>query len=190
MVVGVGGETHELRVGGTVFASGDRYVEDRESGLAYVLPASTVSWLASAEGVLVERRIHPPILDRVATVTVRTERGERTMQKLEGTPGTDATWVAPDEPGRPNQSFATFMDRLEQLSIVSYVPDIDRSALRSLATVTYANASGEAVERLELLRSEAGDEPVYYVVTDHTRVPGRVYGGLAEPVDSDLTQLF
>ena len=189
--VELGDEAHTLHVGGTVFASGDRYVHDPASGRAYVLPARMVSSLHRAEGVIVERAVHPPaILERVAAVTVRTDGGERTMRRVAGATSDSATWELPEEPGRPNQTFATFMERVERLSVMSYAPDLDLGDLHLLATVEYSDEDGLPVDRLELYRSNQGDEPVYYVATDYTRVPGRIYSGLAGPLDEDLSQLF
>ncbi|MDE2772640.1 MAG: hypothetical protein OXI46_02900 [Gemmatimonadota bacterium] len=187
----LGDDAHILRVGGIVFASGDRYVQDPESGRAYILPARMVSSLHSAEGVLVERAVHPPpILERVAHVTVRTNGDKRTIRRVAGATANSATWDLPEEPGRPNQTFATFMERVERLSVMNYVPNLNLDDLDFLASIEYSDEDGFPVDRLELYRSSQGDEPVYYVATDYTRVPGRVYSGLAEPLDEDLSQLF
>ncbi len=190
LTVEVGGEARALAIGGIVFASGDRYLKDLERSRIYVFSGTTINSLENSESILLERRIHPSISERIATVTVRTERGERTMQKTGGAGPEPAAWVAPDEPDRPDQSFATFITRLQQLSVMNYAPDVDRGSLRSLARIEYADARGRPLEHVELLRADVGGNPEYFVVTDQTRVPARVYRGSAEPLDEDLAQLF
>ena len=190
LTVEVGGETRELAVGGTVFASGDRYLKDLGRGRVYVFSGTTINSLANSESILIERRIHPSISERIATVTVRTERGERTMQKTGGAGPEPAAWTGPNEPDRPDERFATFITRLQQLSVMNYAPDVERGSLRSLARIEYADARGRTLEHLELLRVDIGTDPEYFVVTDQTRVPARVYRGSAEPLDEDLAQLF
>ena len=187
--VEIDGETRTLRVGASVFASGDRYLQDVESGRAYVFSGRALNSLENAASILAERRVLRDVVDRTASVTVRTPRGERTMEKVEGA-GAAPVWTPPGQRGRADTGFGTFMERLQQLAIMRYEPGADRSSLRSLATVEYRNARDNPIGRLELLRSDAEGGPAYFVLSTQTRVPARVYPGSAEPLDQDLAQLF
>ena len=190
LVVQVDQETHELVLGATVFATNDRYVRDAASGRAYVLQGAALGSLVSAEQVYSETRLHAFTLEEVAAVTVRTEQGERTMSKSVTGPAASPSWTPADAPDRPDQTFANFMERLGQLWVSRYEPSVDRGALREVARIDYLDAAGNSVGHTELLRSDASGEPVYYLATEHTRVPITLISGAAERLDQDLAQLL
>ena len=190
LVVRLDRETHELLLGGTVFRTNDRYVRDAASGRTYVLQGAALGSLVSAEQVYSETRLHAFTLDAVATVTVRTERGERTMSKSATGPAGSLSWTPADAPDRPDQTFANFMERLGQLWVSRYEPSVDRGALREVARIDYLDAAGGSIGHTELLRSGGGEEPVYYLATEHTRVPITLIPGAAERLDQDLAQLL
>lgn len=190
LIVRADGETHELILGATVVRSNDRYVRVSASGRAYVLQSAALGSLVSAGQIYSETRLHAFAPDAVATVTVRTERGERTMRRSVTGSGGPPTWTPSEAPDRPDQTFANFMESLGQLWISRYEPSIDRSALRDVAHIDYLNDAGNPIGHLELLRSDGGGEPVFYLATEHTRVPISVGPGAAERLDQDLAQLL
>lgn len=191
LVVQADRETHELLLGTTVFGTNDRYVRDAASGRAYVLQGAALGSLVSAEQVYSETRLHAFTLDAVAAVTVRTERGERTMHKSSTGSSGSPSWTPTDAPfGRPDQTFANFMERLGQLWVSRYEPSIDRGALREVARIEYVDAAGNSLGHTELLLSDGDGEPVYYLATEHTRVPITLVSGAAERLNQDLAQLL
>jgi hypothetical protein len=190
LVVQADRETHELLLGATVFGTNDRYVRDAASGRAYVLQGATLGSLVSAEQVYSETRLHAFTLDAVAAVTVRTERGERAMHKSSTGSSGSPSWTPTDAPDRPDQTFANFMERLGQLWVSRYEPSIDRGALREVARIEYVDAAGNSLGYTELLLSNGGGEPVYYLATEHTRVPITLVSGAAERLNQDLAQLL
>jgi hypothetical protein len=188
LTVEVDGEARELRVGGQVFASGDRYVESLADGRVYVFLANDLNGLENGGSILVERRVLRASADQVAEATVTTPSSSRTMRKIADASGAPA-WAPAEALGRPDQSFGTFMERLGQLTIVGYVPELDRASLQELARIEYRDADGELLEQVQLLRSTAA-APEYFVLTPQTRGPARVYASGAEPLAEDLAQLF
>ena len=101
LTVSFGGEEHELLIGGSVFAAGDRYVKDPSSGRVYVVISSTIYGIENAESVLLERQLHAFDLSDVTTVTVRTAGNEldHAAGSGLGLAGVDATRRAgPAEP--------------------------------------------------------------------------------------------
>ena len=190
LVVQVDEETHELLLGATVFRTNDRYVRDVASGRAYVLQGAALGSLVSAELVYHETRLHAFTLEAVAAVTVRTERGERTMRKLVTGSSGSPSWTPADAPDQPDQTFANFMERLGQLLVGRYEPSVDRVTLRDVARIDYLDTEGNSIGHAELLRSDASGEPVYYLATEHTRVPITLISGAAERLDQDLVQLL
>lgn len=190
LVVQVDRERHELILGATVFRTNDRYVRDVASGRTYVLQSAALGSLVSAEQIYSETRLHAFTIESVATVTVRTERGERTMRKFVTGSSGPPSWTPADAPDRPDQTFANFMERLEQLWVNKYEPDVDRGVLREVARIDYLDTAGDPIGHTELLRSDASRDPVYYLVTEHTRVPISLISGAAERLDRDLAQLL
>ena len=190
LVVQTDRETHELLLGATVFRTNDRYVRDAASGRAYVLQGAALGSLVSAEQIYSETRLHTFTLDAVATVTVRTERGERTMRKSSTGSSGSPSWTPADTPGRPDQTFANFIERLAQLWVGRYEPSIDRGGLREVARIEYVDAAGNSIGHTELLLSDNGGEPAYYLATEHTRVPITLVSGAAQRLNQDLAQLL
>ena len=82
------------------------------------------------------------------------------------------------------------MERLGQLWVSRYEPSVDRGALRDVARIDYLDTAGNSIGHTELLSSDAGGEPVYYLATEHTRVPITLIPGSAERLDQDLAQLL
>jgi hypothetical protein len=190
VTIDVDGTAHVLRIGGIVFASGDRYVEMAENGRVYVITARDVNGLQNGSSILVERRVVRASPERLAEVTLRTGTRTRTMRRAAGAPDAPPAWTSPDAPDRMDESFGTFMERLGRLSINRYAPEIDAASLRELARVEYRDAEGALLLQLTLLRSPDGPEPEYFVVSDHTRVPAQIFRDGAAPLDEDLAQLF
>jgi hypothetical protein len=188
VTIDVDGETRELRVGGTVFASGDRYVESVAEGRVYVFGATDLNGLENGGSILVERRIVRTPPEQIAEATVVTPSSSRTMRRINDASGAPA-WASPEAPDRPDQSFGTFMERLGQLTIVSYHPELDPASLTELARVEYTDADGDPLEQVRLLRS-AEAVPRYFIQSEYTRAPARVYTSGAEPLAEDLAQLF
>jgi hypothetical protein len=188
LTVEVDGETRELRVGGDVYSSGDRYVENLADGRVYVFPANDMNGLENGGSILVERRVLQADANEVAEATVTTPSSSRTMRKITDASGAPA-WAPADAPGRPDQSFGTFMERLGQLTILAYAPELDPASLQELARIEYRDADGELLEQVQLLRSTAAT-PEYFVLSPATRGPARVYASGAEPLAEDLAQLF
>ena len=188
LTVSFGGGERELLIGGSVFATGDRYVKDPSSGRVYVVISSTIHGIENAESVLLERQLHAFDLSDVMTVTVRTAGNERTMRQARGS--ASPAWTPPDAPDQPSQTFANFMNRLEQLWVVSYAPAVDRDSLRMLARIEYLDANGRAMGHVELFRADGEDGPEYLVATEHTRMLAHVHPTVAEPLEADVMQLF
>jgi hypothetical protein len=82
------------------------------------------------------------------------------------------------------------MERLGQLWVGRYEPSIDRGALREVARIEYVDAAGNSIGHTELLLSDNGGEPAYYLATEHTRVPITLVSGAAQRLNQDLAQLL
>ena len=182
--------TRVLLVGDTVFGTRDRYVKDPSSGALYVLAGTEVNNLETPEGALPERNPHAFAPERVASVTVRTERGERTMRRAESAALRRTTWTPVDAPDRPDQTFANFMDRLQQLWITEFAAEEDAANLESLVRVEYFAETGRGLGYLELLRAEGPQRSEYFVLTEHTRALTHIDPSLGEALDQDVSQLF
>ena len=187
LTVDVGGTTRELLVGGVVFGSGDRYVKDPATDRVYVVQSTLVTGLESPDA-LAERRLHAFKSEEVAGVVLHAPSVQRTMHRRASAEGTD-TWAPENAPDKPDETFATFMDRVQQLWADRYAPEVDRSVLRELIRLDYQDERGASLGYLALMRTEAG-APVYYLVTEYSRVPVRPFAGTAEALARDVDQLF
>jgi hypothetical protein len=190
VTIDVDGAAHVLRIGGIVFASGDRYVELVENGRVYVITARDINGLQNGSSILVERRVVRARPERIAEVTLRTGTRTRTMRKAAGAPAAPPSWSSPDAPDRVDESFGTFMERLGRLTINRYAPEVDPASLREIARLEYRDAGGRLLQQLTLLRAPDGPQPEYFVVSDRTRVPAQIFRDGAAPLDEDLAQLF
>lgn len=192
VTVDFGAAAREIVVGGEVYGSGDRYVLDPATGLAYVLSEDLIDPLENAAARLLERRLHAFDRDEIVRVIVRAGDGrERTWQRSAGSDFGDETWTAPDSPDRPDQTFANFMERLRRLWVDEYRPGEDVAGLERVVRVEYFGEKDEPIGFFELFRQTAAQgEPAYLLRTELTRVPARTYEGLAEQVAADAAQLF
>jgi len=183
--------SRELLIGGPTYVASDRYVLDRTSGHAYVLPQGTVAPLENAVQMLPERRLHAFQPERVAAATLRGAGRTLSMHRLAGGAGVPAAsaWVPVAGTQRPDPAFGTFMQRLDGLWAASYAA---REDLRTLATVfrlDYADRWGRPLGFLELFRNPGpGPSPQYYVRTELTRVLVRIDPGAGENLATDVAQ--
>ena len=112
------------------------------------------------------------------------------MSKSVTGPAASPSWTPADAPIGLTRRSRTSWNGLGQLWVSRYEPSVDRGALREVARIDYLDAAGNSVGHTELLRSDASGEPVYYLATEHTRVPITLISGAAERLDQDLAQLL
>ena len=158
VTVELDGESHVLRIGGVVFASGDRYVEMVEDGRVYVITARDINGLQNGSSILVERRVVRASPERLAEVTLLAGTRTRTMRKAAGAPDAPPAWTNPDAPDRVDESFGTFMERLGRLSINRYAPEVDPTSLASWPGSSTATPRA-AAPATHLLRRRTGPSP-------------------------------
>ena len=191
LTVRVGGHKRTLVVGGRVYALSDRYVLDPETGHVYVLAGHIVQLLEDAASRLPERRLHAFERSAIARTVVRAGGREHVRQRAVGASPGEEVWTPPDAPDQPDQTFANFMDRLRQLWIGNYKPDVDVAGLELVLRVEYLDRKQQPLGFLELLRrANADGQPEYLIRTELTRVPTTTHNALAEQLATDVAQLF
>lgn len=185
--------TRELRIGGNVFGSGDRYVVEPETDRGYVVSSSVLRRLDAGQGGLRLTKLHDFELQDVGAVTVESPSGKRRMQRQrsDGVDPQATTWTS-GETGEPDQTFANFMNRIQRLSIITYESDLAGDSLQSRVRIDYSDVRGRPLGFMELYRhpAERGNGFDFYLRTELTRILARAQPNIGERVDEDLGQIF
>lgn len=192
LTVELGDRTREFRVGSAVYGGGDRYTAETGGERVWVLPSLIFQKVEGGEGILRERQLHAFALTDVSRVRISTEGGERERVRRRGERPGVLLWTPADAPGETDQTFANFVERVEQLWITRYLPEISLDALTRILRVDYSGEEGAPLGYLELYRdaAEPGQAPTYVLRTEKTRVPGEAAQAVADRVSEDVRQLF
>jgi hypothetical protein len=204
-----GGKERKLLVGDRVFGGSERYVLDESTGKGYVLSAEVMRHVDAAETALGLKEYHQfDMAEDLERLAVEVEGTVQVLVRLElenddvenpDAPKTRTTWARAETSHEEDVTMANFVDRVSKLRPIEYLPDLDRATLTRLARFSYQDDSGKELGFMELFKGKApeptpaaGAEPEaeYYMVTERTRVLGRVSRLTAERVDNDLAEVF
>ena len=184
--VTVGGKTHALELGGTTPGGADRYVRDKDSGIAYAILGSISRDLENADSRLTERNLNGFETEQVTRVRISV--GDQTRE-LVPLASNESAWADAESPQQEDETATNWMVKLGRLRPNRYVGEKPDASATPVFAVEYFEGK-KRIGELVLVRSQAGEgedgKTEYLVRTDHTRWYATVIRTTAEQLDQDL----
>ncbi|MCA9639754.1 MAG: DUF4340 domain-containing protein [Myxococcales bacterium] len=185
--VTVGGKTHALELGGTTPGGADRYVRDKDSGVAYAILGSITRDLENADSRLTERNLNG--FEPAQVTRVRISVGNQTRE-LVPMGGNESAWADAESPKQEDETATNWMVKLGRLRPNRYVAEKPDPSATPVFAVEYFEGKkriGELVLVSAKGEGEDSDGKTEYLVrTNHTRWYASVIRTTAEQLDQDL----
>ncbi|WP_437963226.1 DUF4340 domain-containing protein [Sorangium sp. So ce260] len=178
-----GGE-RKLVVGGATPGGADRYARDEATGEVYAIKGDVYRDLETAESRLMERDLHE--WKDVDLTKARVIAGDKRRELVRSGDEGKKFWADPGSPEQKDETVGNWMSKLDRLRPTEYVaaaPEQKELVVR----VEYTGRSGDT-GFAELVKGppEASGKPDYFLVTERTRLYGKVPVGVAEQVEQDV----
>ncbi|MCC6559198.1 MAG: DUF4340 domain-containing protein [Polyangiaceae bacterium] len=184
LTVTLRGAERKLVFGGPTPGGGDRYAKDPASGEVYAIKGDVYRDLDAADSRLLERDLHEW---KDAEVTrAKILAGGKARELTRGGAEGKKFWADPASPDQNDETAGNWMSKLDRLRPTEYAAAAPSSS-ETVARVEYAGADGE-LGFLELVKGPPGSsgKPDYYLVTERTRLHGKVPATLGEQVEQDV----
>lgn len=178
-----GGE-RKLVVGGATPGGADRYARDEATGEVYAIKGDIYRDLETAESRLMERELHE--WKDVDLTRARVIAGDKRRELVRSGDEGKKVWADPASPEQKDETVGNWMSKLDRLRPTEYVaaaPEQKEIVVR----VEYTGRSGD-IGFVELVKGPpaASGKPDYFLVTERTRLHGKVPVGVAEQVEQDV----
>ncbi|MEZ4400139.1 MAG: hypothetical protein R3B06_08980 [Kofleriaceae bacterium] len=162
-----------LVVGGRVYSSSDRYLQDLDTGKTFVVLGTTVATLEGGEASLrpTDLRGFDAKQAVAAEIAAGAQRKQVARIKVKAPsepepnphappPDADAMIETWGQGQTADTTVANFLDKLEKLRPGSYDPKLDVAALETVVAATYRDARGKDLGTIKLLRRVTKAPPV------------------------------
>ncbi|MGK3993238.1 DUF4340 domain-containing protein [Sorangium sp. So ce1024] len=187
LTVTLRGAEKKLVIGGMTPGGADRYARDEATGEVYAIKGDVYRDLDTAESRLMERELHE--WKDVDLARARVIAGDKRREVVRSGDEGKKFWADPESPDQNDETVANWMSKLDRLRPTEYTaaPPEQREVV---VRVEYAGRSGD-IGFLELVKGPPGEsgKPDYFLVTERTRLHGKVPSGLAEQVEQDVDAL-
>jgi hypothetical protein len=188
----IGGKKHVLQLGEKTPGGSDRYVQNPETGEAYVMAGSIANDLQSADSRLVERDFHEFGDEKVTRVVLAA--GDKTREIVRHGEEKDF-WSKPDSPETKDETVSNWMTKIDRLRVTNYLetPEPGPKPEDQVVRVQYQGANGKELGFLELVRqpaTDAKDKTEYIARSERTRWYATVLRSTAEQIDQDLATVM
>jgi hypothetical protein len=188
LTVKLGGAERKLLFGGPTPGGADRYVRDPGSGEVYVVKGQVFRDVDGAESSLLERDLHEWKDTEIGSAKVIAGGKSRTV--VRGGPEAKRFWADEGAKETADETIGNWMSKVDRLRPTEYVltaPDPRETVVR----IEYAGPGGTALGHLEIVRGPTGDsgKSQYFVVTERTRLHGKVTGSVGEQVEQDVASI-
>lgn len=188
LTVKLGGAERKLVMGGATPGGADRYARDPSSNEVYVVKGQVFRDVDSAESALMERELHEWKDAEVASAKIVAGGKSRTV--VRGGPESKRFWADEEAKDTADETIANWMSKVDRLRPTEY-PQTPPEPRETVVRIEYAAAGGGALGWLEVVRGPASDtgKPQYFVLTERTRLHGKVTGSVAEQVEQDVAAI-
>jgi Domain of unknown function (DUF4340) len=188
----LGGKKHSLQLGEKTPGGSDRYVQDLETGEAYVMAGSIASDLQSADSRLVERDFHDFGDEKLGKVVL--SAGGKSREIVRHGEEKDF-WSKPDSPETKDETVSNWMTKIDRLRVTNYVetPEPTPKPEDQVVRVEYQGANGKPLGFLELVRqpaADAKDKTEYLARSERSRWYATVLRSTGEQIDQDLASVL
>lgn len=178
-----GGE-RKLVLGGATPGGADRYARDEATGEVYAIKGDIYRDLDTAESRLLERDLHE--WKDVDLARARVIAGDKRRELARSGDEGKKFWADPASPEQNDETVGNWMTKLDRLRPTEYLaaaPEQKEVVVR----IEYTGRSGD-IGFAELVKGPPGasGKPDYFLVTERTRLYGKVPVGVAEQVEQDV----
>jgi len=186
------GKKHTLTLGEKTPGGSDRYVQNPETGEAYVIAGSIANDLQSADSRLVERDFHDFGDEKIVKVVLRA--GDKSREIVRHAEEKDF-WSRPESPETKDETVSNWMTKIDRLKVTNYVETLEPAGKPEdlVVRVEYQAEGGRPLGYLELLRRPSADpkEKTEYVArSEHSRWYATVLRSTGEQIDQDLASVL
>lgn len=188
----IAGKKHSLQLGEKTPGGSDRYVQNPETGEAYVMTGSIANDLQSADSRLIERDFHDFADEKLGKVIV--QAGDKRREIVRHGDEKDF-WSRPESPETKDETVSNWMTKIDRLRVTNYVetPEPAPKPEDIVVRVEYQGQNGKALGFLELVRqpgADAKDKTEYLARSEHSRWYATVLRSSAEQIDQDLATVL
>ncbi len=194
LVMRCGGKKRTFEIGGSAFGVGDRYARAKGGGSVYLLNSAILKDIESAEFRLMQRELMDVEKTKLASASVKGFERNKKLEHRNRLDPDKAEWVDAEAPDRRNELYSNWLERVDALRVQKYLDekaapgsDIEgeSAALTPIMTVEFSNPRGKVLEKIEMVKAEAG-QPAYYARSGVTRTWARIVASTAKQVEDDL----
>ncbi|AUX44047.1 hypothetical protein SOCE26_055070 [Sorangium cellulosum] len=184
LTIKVRGAERKLVLGAATPGGSDRYARDEATGEVYAIKGDIYRDLDTAESRLLERDLHE--WKDVDVARARVIVADKRREVVRGGDEGKKFWADPASPEQNDETVGNWMSKLDRLRPTEYVATLPEQK-DVVVRVEYAGRSGD-LGFLELVKGPPGasGKPDYFLVTERTRLHGKVPSGLAEQVEQDV----
>jgi hypothetical protein len=188
----IAGKKHSLQLGEKTPGGSDRYVQNLETGEAYVMAGSIANDLQSADSRLIERDFHDFGDEKLGKVVL--SAGDKHREIVRHGDEKDF-WSRPDSPETKDETVSNWMTKIDRLRVTNYVetPEPAPKPEDTVVRVEYQGEHGKPLGFLELVRQPAAgakDKTEYLARSEHSRWFATVLRSTAEQIDQDLNTVM
>lgn len=187
LAVKISGVERKLVIGGPTPGGSDRYARDPANSEVYVVKGQVFRDVDTADSALMERDLHEWKDTDIVSAKIIVSGKARGV--VRGGPESKRFWA--DEAAREtaDETIGNWMSKLDRLRPTDY-PQTAPEPREAVVRVEYAGSAGP-LGFLEVVRGPTGDngKPQYFVLTERTRLHGKVTGSAAEQVEQDVAAL-
>jgi hypothetical protein len=185
-----GGKERTFMAGNNAYGSGDRYVRDARGGAVYLLEASLVRDLESAQARLMQRKLHTFEWNKVQHLDLEAYGERKTLLQRNRHDPAQSEWVDAAEPDRRNELYGNWLSRLRRLSVMEYGtgerPGGEGLDVQPVASLRFRDGKDKELDRLEIVRVVSDDAVEYHAQSGATRSWVRMPRSLAREVAQDV----
>ncbi|HEU4580242.1 MAG TPA: DUF4340 domain-containing protein [Polyangiaceae bacterium] len=190
--VTIAGKKHALQLGEKTPGGSDRYVQDPETGEAYVMAGSIANDLQSADSRLIERDFHDFADEKLGKVVL--EAGGKKREIVRQGDQKDF-WARPDSADTKDETVSNWMSKIDRLRVTNYVeaPQSPPKPEDTVVRLEYLSDKGKPLGFLELVRQPAKDpkdKTEYLARSERSRWFATVLRSSAEQIDQDLASVM
>jgi hypothetical protein len=182
----MGSNERSLIVGAAAPGGGDRYVRNAATEVVYAIRGDFLRDLMSGEAVLNERDVHGFEDDEVTGVRIVAGEKSREVIRSQGMAG--AIWSDSEHQDKPDETLGTWMAKIARLRPTEFVQQMPGPAEGNrFVRLEYMGKKG-AMGFLEIYRFALEDtkKSDWFIRTERTRKPAKVFAATAEQVEQDL----
>ncbi len=184
-----GRDAKTYEVGAKAYGGSNRYVRDPEDGTVYIVAASLLDSLDTAERSLPDRSLLAFDVTDIETISVRAAEAEATYVQNNPDDRAARSWSSSGS-SEPNAAAAGWFDKALRLKVLRYIDEANKPAGLQEAfsmTVTAGRKSSEAT----IFRAVGDDgNEAWYAVSTHNRSLVQLQSSSAAEAQADLASVL